>query len=77
MANKLLTYLQGISGNTAELKLFHDDPSKAGAKAGLSNPEIAALVSRNPGVISKAIKVGGGAANANDDINVTIVVVVA
>ena len=76
MANTLLTYLQGISGNAAKLKLFHSDPARAAHNAGLSRSETAALISKNPAAISNAIKAGGGI-NAKDDVNVTIVVVVA
>jgi hypothetical protein len=76
MATKLLSYLKGISGNAADLKQFWANPALAGHQAGLSQSEISALISKNPGAISGAIKAGGGLA-ASDDVNVTIVVVVA
>ena len=76
MASQLLTYLQGISGNAAALKQFHTDPATAARNAHLSPGETAALLTRNPGAISAAIRAGGGV-SASDDINVTIVVVVA
>ena len=76
MAGKLLHYLQSISNNAAELKDFYANPAAAAQKAGLSAAESKAVVSRNPGALASAIRGGGGVA-ANDDINVTIVVVVA
>lgn len=84
MPTTLLHYLQGISGDANALRQFYHDPAKAAHQAGLSAAETAALVSRNPGKIAGAIKAGanpvgglGGHAAASDDVNVTIVVVVA
>lgn len=85
--SKLLSYIQSMSGDATKLREFHTDPAAAAKSAGLSSKEVSALLSRNPGAIAAAIgKVGGqgvavggghGSAAAGDDINVTIVVVVA
>ncbi|QLP98084.1 MAG: hypothetical protein HZY79_12895 [Rhodoblastus sp.] len=77
MSGKLMSYLTKISGDAAALKKFQTDPAASAKDAGLSAHETSALLSRNPGAIAAAIKKGGGLAAAGDDINVTIVVVVA
>ena len=77
MASKLQDYLTRISGDAAALKLFHTDPDKAVQGAGLTPEEVAAVRSKNPGAIALALKKAGVGGAAADDINVTIVVVVA
>ena len=76
MPGKLLNYLQTISNNAAALKEFYANPVAAAQHAGLSAVETKAVVSKNPAALATAIH-GGGSVAASDDINVTIVVVVA
>jgi hypothetical protein len=76
MSEKLLQYLQGISGDAAKLKEFHVDPQAAIAGANLSPAESKAVLSKSPGALAAAIRSGSNIA-ASDDINITIVLVVA
>lgn len=76
MSGKLMPYLTKMSGDATALKKFQTDPAASAKDAGLSARETSALLSRNPGAIAAAIKKGGSVASG-DDINVTIVVVVA
>lgn len=77
MASKLLTYIQGLSGNPTALNLFQTNPAKAAKDAGLSPQETEALLSKDPGKIKAAIKAGGvGTLSPEEDVVVVVAVVV-
>lgn len=80
MANELSTLLAKIATDATAARDFWADPDNAAQQAGVDAEFRRALVSRDANLIGGALqreRISAGRAVANDDVNVTIVVVVA
>ena len=78
---KLSDFMLNLSRDPQALANFQADPQAAAQTAGLSRNAVQALTSRDPALIQQAVLADGltlpAGRAASDDVNVTIVVVVA
>ena len=73
-ATKLGTFMIGLAQEPASMAAFQANPTAAMSKAGLSESDQQAVLSKNSALVSKAVGFKGGVTAADADTVVVVVV---